>query len=213
MMTENPVSIYLKLQKSIEAVLDFPIREERKPIVDQLIDYIQNKLSENQEIQLIFICTHNSRRSQFAQVWAQTAAAYFEIPASCYSGGVEETACNPRTIASLKRSGFKVIGDEQHVENPIYRVFYSDKAEALTLFSKIYDDPVNPQQSFAAVMTCSDADQNCPFVLGAEARIALKYDDPKEFDNTPFEASKYDERSLQIAGEIFYIFSHLTNQP
>lgn len=56
-------------------------------------------------------------------------------------------------------------------------------------------------------MTCSHADENCPLVLGATARIALTYDDPKEFDGTPQEAAKYKERVEQTGTEILYAFS------
>ena len=177
--------------------------------MNQLIGFIQKKLTNNKEVCLVFICTHNSRRSQLAQVWAQTAAAYFNIPLLCFSGGVEVTACNERTITSLKRSGFKINNERGEIENPVYKVFYSDNEEPIQLFSKFYDDTVNPQDNFAAILTCSDADQNCPFIPGAEARISLKYNDPKEFDDTTMETSKYDERSQQIAAEMFYVFSKI----
>lgn len=53
------------------------ITESRKQILDPLIDFIQQKTDKKEEIRLNFICTHNSRRSHFAQVWAQTMAHYF----------------------------------------------------------------------------------------------------------------------------------------
>ena len=58
-------------------------------------------------------------------------------------------------------------------------------------------------------MTCSDADQNCPVVLGAEKRISLPYVDPKISDGTPEESKVYDERCLQIAIEQLYVFSKI----
>jgi arsenate reductase len=39
-------------------------------------------------------------------------------------------------------------------------------------------------------MTCSEADKNCPIVLGALDRISLPYNDPKEADGTPEEAAR-----------------------
>lgn len=204
-MTKNKVAFYPKVKSNIETLLVIPIAENRLNVLNELVNYIQN----SSETKLIFICTHNSRRSQFAQMWAQTAAAYFNSPVNCFSGGVEVTACNERTIASLERSGFKINKDNEEPANPIYHVSFSDDAESNPLFSKIYDDVVNPSKKFAAVMTCSDADQNCPFIPGAEARIPLNYDDPKEFDDTANESTKYDERSIQIASEMFYVFSQL----
>ena len=91
-------------------------------------------------------------------------------------------------------------------ENPRYEVSYSEERPPLICFSKVYDDPENPQEEFAAVMTCTDAEQNCPFVPGTEKRISLPYIDPKEADDTPKEKERYDERSLQIASEMFYVF-------
>jgi arsenate reductase (thioredoxin) len=83
-----------ELNLKIEAALSLEISAERKEILQVLIDYIKSKRKAEAPIRLHFICTHNSRRSQFSQIWAQTAADYFQIPAQCYSGGVEVTACN-----------------------------------------------------------------------------------------------------------------------
>ena len=58
-------------------------------------------------------------------------------------------------------------------------------------------------------MTCSQANANCPFIPGAEKRIPITYEDPKEFDNTPQQIKKYQERSNQIATEMLYVFSQI----
>lgn len=77
-------------------------------------------------------------------------------------------------------------------------------------YSKVFDADENPSTNFAAVMTCSHADENCPFIPGSEASIALDYKDPKEFDDTPQAQEKYDERSDQIASEMIYVFENIT---
>ncbi|MCB0495107.1 MAG: protein-tyrosine-phosphatase [Cyclobacteriaceae bacterium] len=197
-----------ELSKTIERARQLPIPEERKPVLQELVDYIQEKINDRKKVHLNFICTHNSRRSQFAQIWTQTAADYFGIPVQCYSGGVEVTEFNPRAVASIERSGFKVV--TQGISNPAYSVYYAENGQPITAFSKLYDDPANPTTDFAAVMTCSHADENCPFIPGTEKRIALLYDDPKAFDDTPQETAKYDERSMQIASELFYVFNLIT---
>ena len=92
--------------------------------------------------------------------------------------------------------------------NPAYEVYYSEKMEPLKCFSKIYNDEFNPQSNFAAIMTCSHADENCPVVFGAEDRFPIKYDDPKEFDNTDVETEKYDERFHQIGIEMIFAFKN-----
>ena len=195
------------LNTSLESILSLSISDERKSLLQALIDYIKSKREKGQPIRLNFICTHNSRRSQFSQIWAQTAADYFEIPAFCYSGGVEVTACNERTIHSLERSGF-IISKHGH-SNPIYFILQDKDTRPIIVFSKLYDDVINPHGNFATIMTCSHADENCPFIPGAEARIPVWYEDPKEFDDTELESTKYDQRSQQIASEMFYVFSRV----
>lgn len=183
---------------------------DRVVILTELADAIREQQQTHGIARLTFICTHNSRRSQFAQVWAETAARYFELgPESveCYSGGTETTACNPRTIESLRRSGFQVTqtnGDEDNV-NPTYIVRFRRSETPVTLSSKVYDQAGNPRSQFIAVMCCSHADKLCPIVEGSSHRISLLYDDPKASDGSPSEAATYDERSRQIADEMWVV--------
>lgn len=185
------------------------ISEERKKILQPLIDLIQEKVNKNKPIRLNFICTHNSRRSHLSQIWAQTMAYYFNINnVFCYSGGTEATAMFPMIVKTLQNSGFK-IEKLSEGKNPIYSVKYSKNEPAIICFSKTTDHNFNPTSNFIAIMTCSQADKGCPFIFGAEKRIPITYNDPKEFDNTPQQAEKYHERSEQIANEMFYIFSKI----
>ena len=209
MKTPNE-AMYDALKSAVAEARQLNIPEKRLTVLEPLINYIQSKIDDGQEINLNFICTHNSRRSQFSQIWAQTAADYFGVPAKCYSGGVEVTAFNERAVASIKRAGFKVVAEGDN--NPIYSVFHSDQHDPIKAFSKLFDDPINQADQFAAVMTCSHADENCPFIPGTEQRIAVRYEDPKAFDDSPQEAAKYDERSMQIASEMFYVFSKVHTQ-
>lgn len=62
-------------------------------------------------------------------------------------------------------------------------------------------------------MTCSQADIDCPFIAGAEKRIALPYDDPKLADGSDQQDEVYEESSLKIATEMFYVFSRITPHP
>jgi arsenate reductase (thioredoxin) len=142
-------------------------------------------------------------------LWAQAAAHYYHIKnVSSFSGGTEATAFNPRAVKAMQDAGF-AIAITKEGNNPVYEVRYANDAPPVIAFSKKYDDPFNHNQDFAAIMTCSHADENCPLVLGASGRIALTYDDPKEFDGTPLEAAKYAERVHQIGREIFYAFSQV----
>nr|WKN38664.1 protein-tyrosine-phosphatase [Tunicatimonas sp. TK19036] len=185
------------------------IPEERKESLKELAQFVQKKTQAGEEAQLIFICTHNSRRSHMGQLWANVAAHHYQIPqVQTYSGGTEATAFNPRAVAALERAGMKIkkISDG---ENPRYHITFASDVPAQEAFSKKYDDPANPGQGFAAIMTCSQADEACPYVPGAELRLSLPYEDPKEADGTPQEANRYDERSQQIATEMLYCFSQV----
>lgn len=185
------------------------IPQNRKEILEKITQYIAKKRVMGSPINLVYICTHNSRRSHFGQVWAHVAASYYGIKnVNTYSGGTEATAFNINAINSLKRVGFNVkpINIEK---NTTYHVFHDDNETPSVCFSKTYDDAKNPQKEFAAIMTCSDAEENCPFIPGVELRIGTTYDDPKAFDNTPEQDAKYDERCKQIALETLYVFSKL----
>ena len=194
--------------KSLSDCFD-KIPAKRKLLLNSFAEYLYKKLKTEKEVNLIFICTHNSRRSIISQIWAQTAAEYFNIPnIKSYSGGTEATAFNPRAVDALRRIGFD-IEQKDKSNNPLYLVHYAKDKSPIKCFSKIYSDKFNPQKNFAAIMTCSDADSNCPIVIGAEKRFPITYDDPKEFDNTDLEQQKYSERVKQIGCEIFFTFSTL----
>jgi len=199
-----PSLLYPALANTIANLPFAAISTERLQLLDEMAVYLQEKISNRKEIRLNFICTHNSRRSQFSQIWAQTAAAYYGIEAYCYSGGVEVTAFNPRAVAAIQRDGFKVVKKEG--ENPLYFVFYSEEEDPIVTFSKVVEDAVNATKEFAAVMTCDHADENCPFIPGAEKRFPLRFEDPKAFDDSPLEEKMYSERSHQIGAELFYLF-------
>ncbi|MEX0609612.1 MAG: protein-tyrosine-phosphatase [Balneolaceae bacterium] len=202
--------MYQKLKayiSEIESKFD-SISSSRKEQLKEVAGYIRSKKESGETVKLNFICTHNSRRSHLAQIWATVAAGYFKLEnIETYSGGTESTAFNPRAVEAIKRAGFKVTNPGG--DNPRYQVSFSEGEESMECFSKTFDDSVNPQSNFAAIMTCSDADENCPFVPGAEFRAAITYRDPKESDDTEEETKIYDERCRQIGSEIFYMMSRV----
>jgi arsenate reductase (thioredoxin) len=203
--------IYSSLQSKIKQFETeySQIPEERMQILKQLASYVEKNLKAEEPIKLNFICTHNSRRSHISQLWAQAAAAYYGIAdVQCYSGGTEATAFNPRAVKAMQDAGFHITKVKDG-DNPFYECRFNNSANPVIAFSKTYSDPFNPDKNFAAIMTCSHADEHCPLVIGASARIAITYDDPKEFDGTPLETQKYAERVHQIGREIFYAFSQV----
>ena len=208
-MTSTKTILFPEIENVINTLNFENISAERKIILQNLVDFIQGKASDGQEIRLNLICTHNSRRSHLSQVWAQTAAAHYNIKnVFCYSGGTEATAMFPMAAKTLTKQGFQIKTIAEG-NNPVYAIKYSENAHPVIGFSKTFDDDFNPQSEFAAIMTCSSADQGCPFIAGAEKRIPITFEDPKAFDNTPQQAQKYEERSLQIATEMFYVFSKI----
>jgi arsenate reductase len=207
-MSKNTI-LYPEIESITKSFNFENIAQDRKEALKPVIDFIQAKASQQEEIRLNLICTHNSRRSHLAQIWAQAAAAHYQTPnVFCYSGGTEATALFPVVAETLKESGFK-IQNLSTGTNPVYAVKYADNQHPVIAFSKTYYDEFNPEGGFAAIMTCSQADGGCPFISGAEKRIAITYEDPKEFDSSPLQAKKYHERSLQIAEEMFYVFSQI----
>lgn len=156
---------------------------------------------------LTFICTHNSRRSHFGQVWGKVAAHFYGFDdLATYSGGTEATAVHPNTAASLARAGL-VVKKADDGPNPKYQISYSGDRPDITCFSKVYDAPSNPKEDFIALMTCSDANSNCPFVEGATHRLPLTYEDPKRADNTSEVGSVYDATCAEVAREMLFTFS------
>ena len=205
----NKTNLFTEIQHVIKGFDESGLSKERKSIVQPLIDYIQDKVNSKETIRLNFICTHNSRRSHLSQVWAQTMASYFNVKnVICYSGGTEATALFPKVAETLQNTGFKIMTISEG-KNPVYIIKYSDNEYPIIGFSKTFDSDFNPKSSYAAIMTCSHAEENCPFIAGAEKRIPITYEDPKAFDNTPQQAEKYMQRGLQIANEMFYVFSKI----
>lgn len=208
-MKARPPLLFTEIEAVISELTTERLTEERKALLQPLVAYIQKLVLNNKTIRLHFICTHNSRRSHLSQVWAQTLAYYFNIKnVVCYSGGTETTALFPMVIETLRNSGFEIQKLSEGI-NPIYGIKYAKNEHPIIGFSKKLDDDFNPNSKFAAILTCNSANEACPIVLGADKRIPITYEDPKVYDNTPQQAEKYQERSLQIATELFYVFSQI----
>jgi arsenate reductase len=210
-MITTKSTLFSEIENLIANLKPESISDERKAILKPLADFIQEKVSNDQEIRINFICTHNSRRSHLSQVWAQTLAYHFNIKnVFCYSGGTESTGLFPMVAETLQNSGFQIKTISEG-NNPTYTIKYAQNEHPIIGFSKKLDDDFNPKSEFVAIMTCDSANEACPFVPGAEKRIPITFEDPKAFDNTAQQAEKYNERSLQIATEMFYVFSQINS--
>lgn len=198
-----------KLQGFITEIDPAVITAEREQALQPLVDYLQDKIAQSVPIQLNFICTHNSRRSCFAQIWAQVLAYHFGLKnVTCYSGGTEETTLHRQVLKTLRNSGL-------HIErvssgtNPKYRIEYADDEKPILGFSKIWNHKCNPESNFAAIMTCAAASVNCPVISGAEKRISIPFEDPKHYDNTERQAAEYNAVNQQIVTALYAVYSKL----
>ena len=185
---------------------EFPtITEERKSELKEIANFVLEQRKNHKPANLLFVCTSNSRRSHMSQVWAQIASYYYNVDSVfAFSGGTEQTRVNINAVDAFTRTGIEIYSNNQG-DNPLRYVKIGSSINPWVIFSKKYTDSTNPKSNFAAVMVCSEADKACPVVDGADLRIGLPYQDPKEFDNSPLKASKYDERCKQIASEMFYV--------
>ena len=186
------------------------ISKDREKVLERVSAYISERLLSGEPARLTFICTHNARRSQMAQIWAQTAAWFFGIRGiAAFSGGTEVSAFDPRALNAIIRAGFW-IDRGTPADNPVYTVYAGNGLTPIPAFSKTYLDPSNPQDGFCAVLTCSAADRECPVIPSADRRVLVPYEDPKSADGTEREAEVYDERCREICREMVWLFARVS---
>ena len=200
--TTSPENFFKLASKSIE------LTEVRKKILLDISQGIANTYLKKNAVNLNFICTHNSRRSQLGQVWAYYAAQYFNLNIHAFSGGTEVTAFYRNTVKTLQEVGFDFkVTDFSH-ENPHYLISFQGSEKSISGFSKRFDDALNIEP-YIAITTCDNADKNCPFIPNALARFHLPFADPKASDDSPEQEAAYQKTSAQIAAEIFFIFTEV----
>src|SRR6478752_7363247 len=69
------------------------ISPERRERLTEIARFVRTRLAAGETARLTFICTHNSRRSHLAQIWAQVTAAHYGVGGvETFSGGTEATA-------------------------------------------------------------------------------------------------------------------------
>ncbi len=199
-----------KLQEYSNSVTEefSEIPKERQKSLNSISNYAFKLWANNKKIQPLFVCTHNSRRSQMSLIWFQAASYYYGInEVEAFSGGTETTAFNIRAVKALERTGFKYSVSNEESKNPVYNFYMGKRYPVVESFSKVYESKTNPTENFFAIMVCSDADKSCPIVYGADKRFSLPYNDPRYSDNTASEEKTYNERCRDIAREMFYILS------
>ena len=196
-------------------VKDFFEKSQQNIVIDttrkDLLVKIANKIAANYNkgnVNINFICTHNSRRSQLGQVWIFFAADYFNLPINALSGGTEVTAFHRNTVETLTQTGFKFDVVEFSHTNPIYKISFSDEKPSLLGLSKLYDHHENTTPYFV-LTTCNNADENCPFIPEAIERFHVPYVDPKHSDGTPNQSETYLNTSRIIAAQMYFLFNQI----
>lgn len=192
----------------ITALEEVSIAEDRSQHLHTIALAIVDEIKLHKKVALNFICTHNSRRSQLAQVWSYYLASYYSLPIVSYSGGTEVTAFHRNTLQTLRDAGFDFkLKNFSHL-NPLYDIRFSSNVKPLVGFSKLYDDPMHTLP-FMAITTCTSADENCPFIPNAIARFHLPFIDPKHSDGTDHQEATYNKTNAIIAAEIGYLFKRV----
>lgn len=195
--------------KIIDVIFNIEVSSKRAFLINEIVNYIYKKTSENKIPKLNFICTHNSRRSQFCQFWASFFSNYYNIKCEVYSGGTVETEVHKSVLNNISDYGFNISFKE--CNNPIYSIKFKNQNLG-NYFSKFYYNFENPKNEFAAIMTCTDAENNCPLVEGSEIKFSLPYEDPKKYDKSKNEKNEYKKTSETIASEMNYLFKKIKNE-
>ena len=185
------------------------ISKSRKDSINDIINEIKINTRQHKESRLIFICTHNSRRSIFSEVWSQTFIKYYNLNnIYTFSGGTEVSKVYSGVINTFIKNGFKVTNNKNQY-NPTYSIYYGKQNSNIKVKSKLYNSSLNPTSNLIAIMNCSSAEKSCPFILGASARIYLPFDDPKESDGSQIEVENYRNTNLEIASSMKYLFMNI----
>ena len=188
--------------------IDMGLEKNRKDKLVKIAQIIKINHEQQNIVKITFICTHNSRRSQFSQVWAYISSLYFKLDfIKLFSGGTEVDTVNLNVINSFINTGLKI--EKTHKGKAIYLLKSFKKDKGINLYSKVYNSKLNPSKHFIAIMTCSDADQMCPVIKGADKKISLPYSDPRVADNTGLEKEVYNQTCSIIAKEMFYLMKQV----
>jgi arsenate reductase len=113
----------------------------------------------HKKLLVLFICTHNSARSQIAEGYLRARHGdIFEV----HSAGTEVRAVNPVAITVMSEIGIDISGHR----------------------SKLIDEFFETGTDIV-VTVCDSAQQSCPFFPGAKTTIHAAFPDPSSCTGTP----------------------------
>lgn len=189
----------MKIKKYISKIEKFKPNDKSKIRLHDIIDGI-NSLTQKRKLNLVFICNHNSRRSQFAQFWGEILAIHYKKRINIFSAGIIKTEIYFQVIESIKRIGFNILKLKSS-----YQINYNN--QTINLSSKLLEKI--KIKNFISIMTCSNTDASCPINLRSALNLNLYFQDPKVYDGAFNEEQKYDAICLKIASELNYIVKNL----
>ena len=110
--------------------------------------------AEAERSRVLFLCTHNSARSQMAEgLLRHLAGDRFEA----YSAGTEATHVRPLAIRAMDEIGIDISGQESKTLNRYLGVPFD-----------------------YVVTVCDEANEACPFFPGAKNRLHWSFEDPAQ---------------------------------
>lgn len=132
------------------------------------------KNHKNEKINVLFLCTGNSARSQMAEAFLRKYGSDRYI---VYSAGLKPSRVHPMTIRVMEELGYDMSDHRsKHVKEYIGKI------------------------RFGYVITvCGHADKNCPFIPGVGTRLHWPFDDPAAAEGSEEERLK---KFRQVRDEI-----------
>jgi arsenate reductase len=132
---------------------------------------------ENTRRRVLFLCTHNSARSQMAEgLLRRLAGDRFEV----YSAGTEATSVRPEAIKVMAELGVDISGQESET------------------LDRYLGEPFDH-----VITVCDDANEACPVFPGAKTRLHWSFKDPSRATGSEEERLEvFREVRDQILGRI-----------
>ncbi len=130
-----------------------------------------------QKKKILFVCVHNSARSQMAEAYLSNMAGdTFDAE----SAGLEPGEINPIAVAAMEADGIDITHKET---KSVFEIFKQGRL-------------------FSYVITVCDESQGerCPIFPGTVKRLHWSFDDPYHYKNQPYEEAL--KRTIQIRDEI-----------
>ncbi len=181
-ITFNMDPVFNKFFSRIDS---FNPNQKRKKRLDNIASVINENLNKTRSI--VFLCTHNSRRSQICEVWGKVFAEIYRKKININSAGAFKTVVHSQVYESIVKCGLVVDNKKE--------IFFDKKKFKLN--SKTIDSLT--MKNFIAVMTCSNAEKSCPNDPRSIRNIKMFFNDPRIYDETDKMSREYLNTTTYIA--------------